>query len=174
MSSNLKLYFGCGHHRIDGFSGVDRIKTDQTDVIHDMTQFPYPFDTDSAEEILLYNILEHLPNLLPVMEELWRICRPDAILRISVPYYNSPGASQDPTHVRFFTECTFDYFTSDPDRKLSKYNYYSKARFRIQEINPDQNPLLSGLPTRWQWFLAHHFATVHNLHIVLRADKRSL
>src|SRR2546428_9543428 len=117
----MKLYFGCGKHRVEGFIGVDKIRTAQVDVVHDMNVFPYPFDDDTVEEVLLINILEHFPDIIKVMEEIWMICKPGAIIRIMVPYYNSPGACQDPTHKSFFTENTFDYLT-EGGTPLSQYN----------------------------------------------------
>jgi hypothetical protein len=73
--------------------------------------------------------------------------------------------------VRFFTENSFDYFTPDGDTPLSCYNYYSKARFRVLSVTPQQRRPLDYLPMRLQWFLAHHFATVHGLRAILEAVK---
>jgi hypothetical protein len=53
-----------------------------------------------------------------VMDELWRIIRKDGQLMISVPYANSFGAMQDPTHYTCPNEATFTYF--DPDHGLYK------------------------------------------------------
>src|SRR5437762_3457306 len=142
----MKVNFGCGKHQMEGFIGVDRVKMDTVDVVHDMNVFPYPFRDDSVEEVHLFNILEHLPDTIRVIEEIWRICRGGAILKIGVPYYNSPGAFDDPTHVRFFTENTFNYFTADVATWLSAYNYYSHARFKIHSIKLVQRSSLNLLP----------------------------
>jgi hypothetical protein len=81
------------------------------------------------------------------------------------------GACMDPTHVRFFTEHTFDYFTEDGTMWLSAYNYYSHARFKILSVTPDQRGFLNFLPQKLQFFLAHHLATVHNIEFILEAVK---
>jgi len=167
----MNLYFGCGKHRIKGFIGIDKIKTEAVDIILDMNVFPYPFRNDSIEKVNLINILEHLANTVSVMEEIWRICKNEALVTIGVPYYNSPGAFMDPTHVSFFTEHTFDYFTEDGVTWLSEYNYYSHARFRIISIVPVQCPILNFLPKRIQWFLAHHLSTIHGLEFKLQTVK---
>lgn len=167
----MKLYFGCGKHKVDGFVGVDKLRMETVNVVHDMNLFPYPFSDNSIEEVLLLNILEHLPNTIRVMEEIWRICKDCAPLKILVPYYNSPGAYQDPTHVSFFTEHTFDYFTEDGTSELSVYNYYSIARFKIVSIIPYQRPMLNILPKRIQWFLAHHFSTIHSMEFCIQTVK---
>ena len=167
----MKIYFGCGKHKVEGFIGVDKLVLPSVDIVHDMNIFPYPFSDNSVDEVLLFNIIEHLPDTVRVMEEIWRICKNAGIIKISVPYYNSPGAFQDPTHLTFFTEHTFDYFTQDGKTSLSHYNYYSRARFHIISVVPFQRQILNFLPKRIQWFLAHHFVTVHSLEFTLKTIK---
>ncbi|MFC1884327.1 methyltransferase domain-containing protein [Thermodesulfobacteriota bacterium] len=167
----MKIYFGCGKHKKEGYVNVDIVQLPTVDVVHNMNVFPYPFEDNSADEILLIHILEHLPDTIKVMEEVWRICKNSALVKIDVPYYNSPGAFHDPTHIKFFTEHTFDYFTSDITNPLSQYNYYSVARFNILSIIAYQKPIFNFLPRKIQWLLAHHLGTVHNLSFVLQALK---
>jgi ubiquinone/menaquinone biosynthesis C-methylase UbiE len=167
----MKLNLGCGNHRIEGFLGVDKLKTSAADIIYNLSIFPYPFHNNSIEEVTLYHILEHLPDTIEVMNEIWRICKNEAKVRIIVPYYNSPGACHDPTHVRFFTERTFDYFTEDGTTFSSEYNYYSFARFEIISVIPSQRKIFTILPRRIQWLLAHHLATVHSIEFILKVIK---
>lgn len=167
----MKIHFGCGKSKKPGYIGVDLAQLPGVDIIHNLNVFPYPFKTNEADDLLLENILEHLPNTIAVMEELWRISRNSGTLHISVPYYNSQGAHTDPTHVRFFSEHSFDYFAPDGENFLSFYNFYSKARFNILSITPIQNHFLFLFPKRLQWFFAHHFATVHGLHVILQTVK---
>jgi hypothetical protein len=44
------------------------------------------------------------------MHELCRVCKAGAVIKIKTPFYASWGQFNDPTHVRFFTPYTFDYF----------------------------------------------------------------
>ena len=55
------------------------------DINHDLNKFPYPFKDNSVDEIIMSHVLEHLDRPLRVMEEIWRICKPGAIVNISVP-----------------------------------------------------------------------------------------
>ena len=71
----MKLYFGCGNHKVEGFIGVDKVKTAHADILHDMNVYPYPFADNTVDEALLINILEHFPDIIRVMEEIWRICK---------------------------------------------------------------------------------------------------
>jgi SAM-dependent methyltransferase len=122
-----KLNLGCGMTRFDGFTGVDRIPTDAADVVHDLNQFPYPWPDNSVQEILMDNTLEHLNDVVAVMEELHRILVPGGRAIIIVPYAKSEGAFADPTHKHFFTERSLDYFNGKYE-----YSYYSKAKFSVE------------------------------------------
>ena len=61
-------------------------------------------------EVHSAHVLEHIKNLVQLMEEIHRVCKHDAIVVISVPYYTSRGAFTDPEHIRFYTEYTFQRF----------------------------------------------------------------
>lgn len=65
------------------------------------------------------------------MDELWRIMKPDGQLLISVPYYMSFGATQDPTHYTCPNEATFTYF--DPKQPL--YNIYKPKPWKLARNN---------------------------------------
>ena len=60
MNNNLKIDFGCGKSKKDGFIGVDILKLDEVDVVHDLNKKPYPFKDNVATEIYMDNVLEHL------------------------------------------------------------------------------------------------------------------
>ncbi|MEK7203302.1 MAG: methyltransferase domain-containing protein [Patescibacteria group bacterium] len=124
-----KLNLGCGDVKILGFLGVDRVKTLATDLVHDLNILPYPFADNSVEEIIADNILEHLEDVISVMEELYRVCQNGAVVKVSLPYYKSSGAFTDPTHKHFFTENSFQYFSPEHE-----YHFYTKAKFKILKI----------------------------------------
>jgi SAM-dependent methyltransferase len=124
-----KLNLGCGQIKIPGYLGVDKIKTAETDVVHDLDVRPYPFAESSIVEIIADNVLEHVVLLLPTMEELYRILEPNGIIKIRVPYAKSDAAFKDPTHKNFFTEDTFSYFSAD-----HHFSFYSSARFKLEKV----------------------------------------
>ena len=49
-----------------------------------------------------------------------------AIVEIIVPHFRSIGAYADPTHKRFFTTSTFDYF-----EKTNPNSFYMGAAFKV-------------------------------------------
>lgn len=112
-----------------GAVGMDNVQLDAVDVVHDLNVVPYPFEHNYFDEIHCNHILEHLPDLLSVMEELCRIAKPGAIIKVAVPYWSSQRAFKDPTHVRFFTEHTFDYFDNN-----YAMNYYIKGSVKVNNV----------------------------------------
>lgn len=167
----VKIHFGCGKSKLPGHIGVDIQRLPGVDVVSDLEKPGWPFRDSCVDECVMRNILEHLENTIVVMEEIWRICKVGGLVHIWVPYYNSPGAFQDPTHVRFFTERTFDYFTPDSTTELSHYNYYSQARFEIIKLELKQRRILNYLPWRYQLYFAHHLATAHAMEVTLKVVK---
>lgn len=132
----VKLDLGCGASKKDGFIGVDSLKLAGVDIVHDLTVFPYPFEDDEADEIMMDNVLEHLPQPLKVVEELYRICKKDALVTIAVPYFRSYYATIDPTHVNFFGLNWFNYF--DPSHPFQRKYQYSNAKFKVEKISFDK------------------------------------
>jgi len=83
-----KLNFGSAHDRIEGFTNVDAMDWNgNTDIIHDMTSFPYPFLDNSAEEIRSVESLEHISFRFTerVVAEWYRILKVGGKLHIQVP-----------------------------------------------------------------------------------------
>jgi len=121
------INLGCGKTRIPGSIGVDVVKIDNfVDVVHDFNIVPYPFKNNSADEIHLYHVLEHLHKPLEKMEELHRILKPGGKLYLRVPHFSSMGAFTDITHVRPFGYLSFDPFLIDHPQ-----HYYTKVVFKI-------------------------------------------
>jgi predicted SAM-dependent methyltransferase len=120
----LILDIGCGAHKHEGAVGVDRRKLPGVAVICDFEQ-GLPFRAESITTVHLHNIVEHMHDLVSFMVELYRICEPGGKVYIRTPYYASREAFVDPTHVRYITEATFEYFDYP--------NYYGlKTNFKIR------------------------------------------
>jgi len=122
-----RLNLGCGINIEKGSINLDGVKLKGVDVVHDLNKFPYPFKDNTFDEVFADNVLEHLNDLQKPLEELSRICKPNAILEIIVPLAPTMNAFRDPTHKLFFTYRTFEYFTEE----TKSLNHYTKARFKI-------------------------------------------
>lgn len=123
----MRLDLGCGQNKKSGFIGLDRVRTSGVDIVCNLDKERIPLKDSTVDEVISMHFMEHTSDLLFVMEEVWRICRSRAKITIAVPYYNSIGAFRDPTHRRFFTYETFDYFTDTRNFPA----FYSGAKFRI-------------------------------------------
>jgi SAM-dependent methyltransferase len=119
----MNLNIGCGKRpiRAEGWVNLDSVAGDGVDVVADLNG-PLPFPDDTFDVIYASHVLEHLPNVLGTMEELWRITKPGGVLQAHVPYVGSDAAFEDPTHCRFFAPHSFSFF-SQPVYWRSDYGY---------------------------------------------------
>lgn len=124
----LKINLGSGRSYLADYVNCDVVASVKADKYFDLNQFPYPFEDACASLILLDNVLEHLDDVIKVVEEAHRILIPGGVLEIKVPYGKTDWALQDPTHKHYFTEMSMEYFKPD-----FAFNFYTKARFNILE-----------------------------------------
>lgn len=147
-----RLHLGCGHVIKEGWLNHDLVALPGVDVAHDLRIFPWPFENGQFVEVFADNVIEHLPDTVRTMEEIYRITRPGGSVFIGVPYWNSLEAWGDPTHKKVFTEEMFDFF--DPTTWMGKQReYYTVARFKIEKITYCINPFkpLSRSPRTYRF-----------------------
>jgi SAM-dependent methyltransferase len=129
-----RINVGCGRNIIPGWINLDVTALPGVDVVADLencqTQ-PLPFPDNFFDEILLSHVLEHIHNCMPLMQELHRIAKPNAVAVIRVPYGSSDDAYEDPTHVRIFFSKSFIYF-SQPTYWKADYGY--RGDWQIQTL----------------------------------------
>lgn len=125
------LDLGCGRAKTPGAIGLDRNRDSDADVLYDVDQVPYPFRENTFDRVICNGIIEHVDDVVRVMEELHRICRAGAVIAVTTPYFTSVDAFTDPTHRHYFSSRSFDYFTGE----FPEYAFYSKARFRKQTVD---------------------------------------
>jgi glycosyltransferase involved in cell wall biosynthesis len=98
----------------DGFETVD---LRDADITADLEQ-RWPFEDNSVGCLRSFDVFEHLRNPVHTMSELHRVLAPEAYAFIQVPSTDGRGAFQDPTHVSFWNENSFAYYT---DQRKNKY-----------------------------------------------------
>ncbi|MDA0893212.1 MAG: methyltransferase domain-containing protein [Proteobacteria bacterium] len=135
-SDEIRIDLGCGRRKKPGFIGIDKYSIVEPDIVCDVEIERLPFDDSSVDEIFSSHVFEHIRDIQAVMNECHRVLAPAGRLTIQVPYWTSEGAFRDPTHVRFFTEKSFDYWQPDC---VCAY-YASSAPFEIIKIDLELHP----------------------------------
>lgn len=131
----VRLNLGCGRRSREGFVGVDRLALPGVDIVADLNMPLVDLPDECVTEIYSRHVLEHVDDLLPLMAELHRVCRPDARIEIVVPHFSNPYYYSDPTHVRHFGLYTFFYFSDEEDQPRRKVPaFYMDQRFTVEDV----------------------------------------
>lgn len=165
--AHLGIELGCGRRKFDEtMIGVDRRPlTNQAgevvpNIMWDLEQTPFMWADDGcAGFVIAHQTLEHVRDLIGLMNDIHRICDDDAWVEIIVPHFRSEAAWRDPTHVRAFTPRTFDYWQPGMVSTFSDYGIQGHFAIGAQEWNADGNiwTILKPLKTReqyeawWKW-----------------------
>lgn len=149
-----RLNIGCGKDYREGWLNFDMNREVKADVYADMSE-GLPFRDNSIAEVVLDNVLEHVPRerFFGFLEELHRVCRHDARIEIYVPHYSSMYAFKHPAHYMYFGVGSFHLY--DP-RVPFNGERYTKARFEVVQErllffhhNLVNHRTLSKLPINW-------------------------
>lgn len=94
-----------------------------------------PFEDNFFDSVSAFDVLEHIPRqaidygknethfpFIELMQEVWRVSKPDGKFYALTPAYPAPEAFQDPTHVNFLTEMTHTYFCGE-NPHASRYGF---------------------------------------------------
>ena len=60
LNTKLKILdLGCGNNKVPNAIGLDNVLLPEVDIVHDLMDFPYPFEKDSFDKIYLRHVIEH-------------------------------------------------------------------------------------------------------------------
>jgi SAM-dependent methyltransferase len=143
------------------------------DVVHNISQSPWPFQDNQFTEIICHHVLEHLNDMHPAVDELHRICAPDGKIYIEVPHHTSYYAKSI-YHKLYFSYFSFDdLFAAKTDswQRGKKFELISRevtfhARFRQFFLHK----LFNKHPLTYERFWAYIIPAEH-VKIVLRPIK---
>ncbi|MCS6765926.1 MAG: class I SAM-dependent methyltransferase [Candidatus Protistobacter heckmanni] len=109
-----------------------------------------PFEDNFFDSVSAYDFLEHVPRVLlsgegtgtvfpfvRLMDEIWRVLKPDGKLYAVTPYYPRSEIFTDPTHVNPVTLHTHTYFV-EPHLDASAYGF--KGRFAGLRVKYEYEP----------------------------------
>ncbi len=120
--------------------GYRSLDLHDADLVHDVTR-GLPFPDSSIGVIRAYDFLEHVPpaHVGPLMNEIYRVLVPGGWLLSRTPSTDGRGAFQDPTHVSFWNENSFWYYTR---RAQAQYVPAIRCRFQATRV-------WTEFPTAW-------------------------
>lgn len=154
----LKLNLGSADRHFDGYVSVDRhwpacpewpgcgmfykqhVHSPLEFQVADLSSNYWPWNTSSVDAIIAYDIIEHLPNRINTMNEIWRTLVNGGIVDIEVPNASrGAGFYQDPTHVSAWCMNSFQYYQhgSFAVQRLADA-YGILARFEIVSLSEMQ------------------------------------
>lgn len=136
----VALDMGGAHNSPGGYKTVD---THDADLIGDAIDVLTGFPDDSVGVIRCVDFLEHLPPLAVgmFMEQAYRVLAHGGMLLTLTPSTDGRGAFQDPTHVSFWNENSWWYYT-DPEYAKYVPEILWKCKFQLSR-------LVTYFPSEW-------------------------
>ena len=113
--------------RMNARAGYTTVDLREADINTDLNG-AWPFEDNSVGVVRSFDTFEHLKDSIHTMKELHRILAPGGYAIIQVPSTDGRGAFQDPTHVSFWNENSFYYYTD------TRWNHYIDCPVRFQAM----------------------------------------
>jgi glycosyltransferase involved in cell wall biosynthesis len=134
----VALDLGAAHSKPFGYLGVDKYDGEGVDIIADITN-GIDLPDNSVGVIRAIDFLEHIPDKVAVFNEMYRLLAHGGMILSSTPSTDGRGAFQDPTHVAFYNENSFWYFTNE---FYAKYVPEITCKFQVSRM-------LTYYPSEW-------------------------
>lgn len=129
QSEGLSLIdLGAQFGKPEGYTGID---LGGADIIADLRD-GIPLPDNSVGVVRACDFLEHLPDKERTMNEIYRVLAPGGWLLSITPSTDGRGAFQDPTHVSYWNENSFWYYTN---KNYAAYAPRIKCRFQARRLN---------------------------------------
>ena len=147
----LKIDIGGGLNPYPGYVTVDSRK--HADYVCDLND-GIPLPDNSVGVLNASHILEHLHDKTKIMSEIHRVLAHGGWAFIEVPSTDGRGAYQDPTHVSYWNENSFLYYT---DKYLADFIDNNTIRFqeyRRETYYPNEWMKNMGVLVTTAWLVA--------------------
>jgi len=165
----VQLNIGAGRTYIPGFINIDI--SDHADISLNFSNDRLPFDDSSVDLVFSHHTLEHIPNYLFALSEIYRVLKHNGIFLVGVPYLTLTQYNLvNPYHLHHFNEYSFDFF--DPKKlkgsAMEKNNiYFHKVTHRFHYMGR-----FGKLPNFLKnWCRRHLFNVVKKIDFALVAVK---
>ena len=134
----MALDLGAAHNKPPGYMGVDQYDGPGVDIVADISA-GIDLPDSSVGVIRAVDFLEHIVDKIGLFNELYRLLAHGGMFLSLTPSTDGRGAYQDPTHVAFYNENSFWYFT---DREYANFVPQIKCRFQASR-------LVTYFPSEW-------------------------
>ena len=130
-----KLDLGCGPRKIHSeYIGVDLIDYPGVDVVGDIGDVLSQIPDGTLGGAYSSHFLEHVDDVLGIVEALARTLRPGAPLELVVPHFSNPYYFSDPTHKTAFGLYSCSYLASDDILRRQVPSYVRDERFSLKSV----------------------------------------
>lgn len=123
--------FGAGLAKTPGHIGIDVIQGSDIVLNLDDPLLKLPFKDESIDGARSHHFIEHIINIIPFMNEVYRCLKVGAVIELSTPNAFSSQFWQDPTHKKGFVPESFLYFRKDSPFEKEQKEYGITARFEV-------------------------------------------
>lgn len=120
------LDVGCGTNKHEGAIGLDYNPRTGADVVHDLGNTPYPFADNEFDLVVSNHVVEHIPDVMTFVTELYRITKPGGRIKLLTPHYTNPDWANDPTHRNHLNSYSFHVFI--PERQ--NFAFYTDVHLK--------------------------------------------
>jgi SAM-dependent methyltransferase len=168
-----KLDLGCGEKKREGFWGVDFCPGSTVDLVLNIESDRLPFEDNSIEHVFSSHTFEHLGYFPFVLQEIFRVCKEDALVEIWTPY----GKSNDAFaigHQLFLNETHWEQICYVSDRLfLAKSKGYFDWEKTQYNLSPGILLVLEKLDIPLDFALEHMFNIANEWGVFLRVKKNA-
>ncbi len=165
------LDIGCGTEprnpfKYDEVYGIDQKNFNNPKIVEcNLGLEEIPFPNNFFDSISAFDLLEHIPRhsidhqnkkiffpFISLMQEIWRVLKPNGRLLALTPTYPAKEVFQDPTHVNFITCDTHSYFCG-PDKHTDRYGFTGDFEaLDVRFVLPEEIYYKSSLKLEWRKF----------------------
>ena len=124
---------------LDGFVNVDIVAAASHNTAD--LQERWPWQDDSVDYVHAPHVIEHLPDPVFTVNELWRILKAGGVANIVVATTDGPALWTRPTHVSFWNRTSFVFCESGSYwRNTLGASYGIRAKFRTVACTTTRTP----------------------------------
>ena len=127
----MKLNLGCGSDIRPNYVNID-FRSGFGITTIDLSKFPWPFDSNSIDEILMFDFLEHFKYKETdiILNEVWRILKNNAFVDIQVPDFECCALAIMMKSGMICNKCGFKF----NDMDLKKLSYCKECGVNLMSI----------------------------------------